>query len=132
MDRRPSLGRRAETLARAWVRLHGWRVLEVGGRHAGVQVDFLARRGRTVAVVEVKGRMSEWPAPSLSWAQRVRLARAAASVAESPRFGGCVVRVDLMEVTWFGTIWPRIRRHEDVARDLGVGALPPLERKPIF
>jgi putative endonuclease len=130
MDARAALGRRSEAVARAWARLHGWRVLEVGGRHAGVQVDFLARRGRTVALVEVKGRMRAWPAPSLSWTQRLRLARAASAVAARPRFEDCLVRVDLLEVTWFGTIWPRVCRHEDVARE--GDALPLLERKPIF
>jgi putative endonuclease len=56
-------GRRAETLAAWWLRLHGWRILARRARIAGGEVDLVAKRGRTVAFVEVKQRRSERLAP---------------------------------------------------------------------
>jgi putative endonuclease len=52
-------GRGAETLAAMWLRLHGWRILARRARVPGGEVDIIARRGRTLAFVEVKARASE-------------------------------------------------------------------------
>ena len=49
-------GRGAETLAAIWLRLHGWRILARRARVPGGEVDIVARRGRTLAFVEVKAR----------------------------------------------------------------------------
>ena len=52
-------GRGAETLAAMYLRLHGWRILARRARVPGGEVDIVARRGRTLAFVEVKARASE-------------------------------------------------------------------------
>ena len=52
-------GRGAETLACWYLRLHGWRILARRARVPGGEVDIVARRGRTLAFVEVKARASE-------------------------------------------------------------------------
>lgn len=52
-------GRGAETLAAMWLRLHGWRILARRARVPGGEVDIVARRGRTLAFVEVKARATE-------------------------------------------------------------------------
>jgi putative endonuclease len=52
-------GRGAETLACWYLRLHGWRILARRARVPGGEVDIVARRGRTLAFVEVKARGTE-------------------------------------------------------------------------
>ena len=52
-------GRGAETLACWYLRLKGWRILARRARVRGGEVDIVARRGRTLAFVEVKARASE-------------------------------------------------------------------------
>src|SRR6476469_9051025 len=47
-------GRGAETLACWYLRLTGWRILARRARVPGGEVDVIARRGRTLAFVEVK------------------------------------------------------------------------------
>lgn len=49
-------GRRAETLAAWYLRLKGWRIMGQRIRTPVGEIDIVARRGRTVAFVEVKAR----------------------------------------------------------------------------
>ena len=78
-------GRRAEMIAGLWLRLKGWRILATRIRTPVGEVDLVARRGRTVAFVEVKARAT--PAQA-DWAlDQFRLRRvAAAARALAPRF----------------------------------------------
>ena len=71
-------GRRAETIAAWWLRLHGWSILARRARVAGGEVDLVARRGRTVAFVEVKARRSEEAAGFALDQYRLRRVAAAA------------------------------------------------------
>lgn len=50
------LGHRAETLAAWALRLKGYRILAVRHRTRLGEIDLVARRGDTVAIVEVKAR----------------------------------------------------------------------------
>jgi len=52
-------GRGAETLACWYLRLKGWRILARRARVPGGEVDVVARRGRTLAFVEVKARATD-------------------------------------------------------------------------
>lgn len=90
-------GRRAEQFAAIWLQLQGWCIL---GRRVRVplgEVDIIARRGKTLAFVEVKYRASvaEW-----DWAiDHRRLTRvAAAAHMLTPRYmrAGDDVRIDVM------------------------------------
>ena len=90
-------GRRAESLAAWWLRLKGWTILARRVRTPVGEVDLVARRGRTVAFVEVKARATERSAAFAldDW----RLRRVAAAVeALAPRYAapGDDVRIDAM------------------------------------
>ena len=88
-------GRRAEALAALWLQLKGWRILAHRARTPVGEVDLVARRGRTVAFVEVKAR-ANWDQASLSL-DHFRLRRvAAAAEALAPRFArpGDDIRID--------------------------------------
>ena len=49
-------GRRGEALAAWWLRLKGYRILARGLRTPVGEIDLVARRGRVLAMVEVKRR----------------------------------------------------------------------------
>ena len=49
-------GRKAEKRAAWWLRLHGWRIVGERLRVSAGEVDLVARRGRTLAFIEVKWR----------------------------------------------------------------------------
>lgn len=92
-------GRRAETIAAWWLRLHGWRILAQRARVPGGEVDLVARRGRTLAFVEVKARATEASA-ALSL-DRSRLRRVAVAAERlTPRYGqGCdTIRIDALYI----------------------------------
>ena len=92
-------GRRAETLAAWWLRLHGWRILARRARVPGGEVDLVARRGRTLAFVEVKARSTaESAAMSLDQYRLRRVAVAAERL--TPRYGkGCdTIRIDALYI----------------------------------
>lgn len=99
-------GRGAETLACWYLRLQGWRILARRARVPGGEVDIVARRGRTLAFVEVKARSSD-EAAALSlddWRLR-RVAAAAERLA--PRFmrEGDNIRIDALFVV--PRRWPK-------------------------
>lgn len=54
--RREAQGRRGEWLAAWFLRLKGWRVLASRVKTPRGEIDLIARRGRTVAFIEVKWR----------------------------------------------------------------------------
>ncbi len=88
-------GRRAETLAAWWLRLHGWRILATRARTPVGEVDLIARRGRTLAFVEVKARATDADlALSLDDHRLRRVARAAEALL--PRYArpGDTIRID--------------------------------------
>ena len=90
-------GRRAETLAAWWLRLHGWQILARRARIAGGEIDLIARRGRTLAFVEVKQRATaDAAAISLDHYRLRRVAAAAERLA--PRYArpGDIQRIDAM------------------------------------
>jgi len=73
-------GRRAEALAAWWLRLKGYRIVARDFRVPVGEIDLIARRGRVLAIVEVKTRDSLAAAgEAVAPRQRRRIARAAAA-----------------------------------------------------
>jgi putative endonuclease len=92
-------GRKAETIAAWWLRLHGWRILAQRARVAGGEVDLVAKRGRTVAFVEVKQRRSnDAAAMALDEYRLRRVAVAAERLAPRHARPGDDIRIDAIFV----------------------------------
>jgi putative endonuclease len=90
-------GRRAETLAAWWLRLKGWTILARRVRTPVGEVDLVARRGRTIAFVEVKARSRRGDAALAldEWRLR-RVAAAAEALAARYARAGDDIRIDAM------------------------------------
>ncbi|HEY1146193.1 MAG TPA: YraN family protein [Allosphingosinicella sp.] len=90
-------GRRAESLAALWLRLKGWTILARRLRTPVGEVDLVARRGRTLAFVEVKARATAEAAAQALDEYRLRRVVAAAE-ASAARFArpGDTLRIDAM------------------------------------
>ena len=95
----------AEFLARLWLRLHFYEILEsryVTGQHTGrAEIDIIARRGNTIVFAEVKNRPSAAVGlEAVTFAQGVRLRRAAETYLLRRRWMGDA-RFDIMVVSGF-------------------------------
>ena len=100
-------GRRGERIAALWLQLKGWHILARRARTPLGEVDLIAKRGRTIAFVEVKARATERDAGLALDEYRLRRVAAAAE-ALAPRFAkkGEDLRVDaIFIVPW------RLPRH---------------------
>jgi putative endonuclease len=91
-------GRRGEVIAAVWLMLKGYRILGFRLKTPQAEIDLLAIRGRTLAVVEVKRRTELAVAlETVTFDQRDRLRRAGAMLAaRRPGLAGAAVRLDLM------------------------------------
>lgn len=80
-----------------WLRLFGWRILARRARVRGGEVDIIARRGRTLAFIEVKARSSEEAAALALDRYRLRRVAVAAELL-APRFmrSGDELRIDAL------------------------------------
>jgi len=98
-------GRGAETIAAMYLRMHGWRILARRARVPGGEVDIVARRGRTLAFVEVKARGTEESAAFALDEWRLRRVAVAAERL-MPRYmdGVDEVRIDAIFIVPFR--WP--------------------------
>jgi putative endonuclease len=93
-------GRRAERLAAWWLRLKGWRILAIRARTPVGEVDLIARRGRTLAFIEVKARATEAGAAlALDEYRLRRVVRATEALLPRYMRVGDIVRIDAMFVT---------------------------------
>jgi putative endonuclease len=99
-------GRKAETFACWYLRFRGWTILARRARVPGGEVDIVARRGRTLAFVEVKARASD---DAASFAlDNYRLRRVAVAAERlAPRYlrEGDDLRIDALFVV--PGRWPR-------------------------
>ena len=99
-------GRGAETIACWYLRMHGWRILARRARVPGGEVDIVARRGRTLAFVEVKARGTEDAAAfALDEWRLKRVAVAAERLLPRYMDGVDEVRIDAIFIVPFR--WPK-------------------------
>lgn len=105
-------GHAAERLAVLYLRLTGWRILARRYLVKGGEIDIVARRGRTIAFVEVKRRASlDLAATSIDGAKRRRMSRAARAFVSRQRVGTALTyRADAL----FLAPW-RLPRHVPAA-----------------
>ncbi|MCW0199525.1 YraN family protein [Sphingopyxis sp.] len=90
-------GRRAERRAAWWLRLHGWRIVGERLRVSAGEVDLVARRGRTLAFIEVKWRERAEDLDLAIDERRLRRVAAAAAML-APRLARPAddIRIDVM------------------------------------
>jgi putative endonuclease len=93
-------GRLAEWLCLWHLRLRGWHIVARGWRCPAGEIDIVARRGKVLAIIEVKSRAEVTVAANaLTPRQRRRISRAAeALIASRPDLGRLDIRFDLMLV----------------------------------
>jgi putative endonuclease len=90
-------GRRAERFAATWLRLKGWRILDMRVRTPAGEVDIVARRAGLVAFIEVKARATVAELDHAIDDYRLRRVAAAAEIL-APRYAtnGEDIRIDVM------------------------------------
>jgi len=100
-------GRKAEVLAACYLMLKGYRILGFRLRTSQGEIDLVALRGRTLAVVEVKRRTTiEAALEAVTRVQRERLRRAGRAIAQRRRgLSDRFVRLDLIALA--PRRWPR-------------------------
>jgi putative endonuclease len=91
-------GRKAELWAAALLMLKGYRILGFRLRTTAGEIDLVALRGKTLAIVEVKQRATiEAALEAVGFTQRERLRRAGRSLAARRRgLADAFVRLDLI------------------------------------
>lgn len=97
------LGRLGEQRAAWYYRLRGWTVLERNLKIAGGEVDLLVRRGRTIALVEVKTRQTDVAGEgheAVTRRKRERMIRLGDAIAA--RHPEAQLRYDIVSVRWTG------------------------------
>ncbi|MGO4408454.1 MULTISPECIES: YraN family protein [unclassified Brevundimonas] len=91
-------GHGAEWTAALWLMLKGYQILAFRLKGRGGEIDILAKRGRTLAVVEVKRRRTiDAAILALGPEQHGRLVAAGLALARSrPSLRGLILRIDMV------------------------------------
>jgi putative endonuclease len=100
-------GRRGELAAKWWLRLQGWRILDMRVKTRAGEIDLIARRGNLVSFVEVKTRRRAQDLDFAIDAYRLRRVAAAAR-ALSPKYAKPTdgIRIDVILIApW---TWPKV------------------------
>ena len=99
-------GRKGEGLAALWLRLRGWRIVARRVKTPRGEIDLVARRGRTVAFVEVKWRTTDAGLDTAIDEYRLRrVAAAAEAAAHRYTRPGDTIRIDVLLLA--PRRWPR-------------------------
>lgn len=107
-------GAEGEQAACQWLEQQGYRIEARNWRHGRLEVDIVARHGRTLVIVEVKTRRSDrydGPADAVGPAKQRKLYRAAEAYLDA--LGEDIaVRFDIITV-WMDGAAPRLEHLED-------------------
>ena len=117
-DDRQALGALGERVAARWLERAGWEVVARRFRSGHRDLDLVARRGNTVAFVEVKARRRlplGDPVEAVGWRKRRQLARSAWVWIDRHGRAGEVYRFDVIGVV-FGPSGVRVRHVADAFR----------------
>ena len=99
-------GRKGEGFAALWLRLHGWRIVARRVKTPRGEIDLVARRGGTVAFIEVKWRAGGEGLDTAIDAYRLRrVAAAAEAVAHRYARSKETMRIDVLLLA--PGRWPR-------------------------
>lgn len=86
----------AESIAKAYLMLKGYRILAERFKTPYGEIDLIIQRGKTVAFVEVKARKTETDAAEAIHAKNQARVRQAAELylQQHPEYNGCELRFD--------------------------------------
>src|SRR5688500_20111425 len=99
------LGRTSENIACDFLKARGWRILERNYRAGHKEIDIIARRGATVAFIEVKARAGDgWghALEAITWEKRRETAYAARSWMSTFPAAAKENRIAAIAITWRG------------------------------
>jgi putative endonuclease len=102
---RAQLGKIAEDAAARYLQVHGYAILERNWRCPLGEIDIVARQGKELVFVEVKGRTSDElarPADAVNARKQERLAALARAYLARSIEGECPCRFDVVEVLMTG------------------------------
>jgi putative endonuclease len=104
-------GRRAETRAALWLQLKGYRILARRFKTPVGEIDLIAKRGRIIAFIEVKGRAGrDAAAEAVHGKNQARVVRAAQWwLARHGQYIEHEVRFDVCLIAWYR--WPHHIAH---------------------
>jgi putative endonuclease len=101
-----ALGRAGEARARFFYRLRGYGIVGSNLRLRAGELDLVVRRGKLLAIVEVKTRQSESGGEGhvqVDAKKRMRMIRAAEELVNSRRdLHGLQIRYDILSIRWTG------------------------------
>ena len=95
-------GDRGERRVALYLILRGYRILQRNWRFRHKEVDIIAKRGKVIAFVEVKTRLSATAAPpqaAVGAEKRANVIAASKAYALQHDVSGCTIRYDIAEVT---------------------------------
>ncbi|HUH12847.1 MAG TPA: YraN family protein [Longimicrobiales bacterium] len=119
MARTHELGRDGEALAARYLEDRGWRILARNFRSGHKEIDLVARRGHTVAFVEVKTRSGgRWghPLEAVNALKRREIERVALRWMQLRGRDGDLYRFDAVAIHWRAGEAPRVEHVEDAWR----------------
>lgn len=99
-------GLMAETLATVWLMCKGYRILTQRFKTPIGEIDLIAKRGQTIAFIEVKARRkARDAAEAIHTHNQQRVTRAAQYYLQAhPELQHCTIRFDAVLVAWYR--WP--------------------------